>query len=67
MIGDLQWEVSLGRVDIYCSTMTLGSYIEAPRIGYIERSKRVYSYLSNYNKTSIKFSTDMPNYDMYKS
>ena len=39
MIVDLQWEVTLGRIDIYCATMTLGSYREAPRIGHLDRKR----------------------------
>ena len=65
IIGDLQWAVSLGRIDIYCATITLGSYRASPRIGHLEISKRVYYYLRNYKKTSIKFRTDIPNYEMY--
>ena len=45
MIGDMQWAVSMGRIDIYCATMTLGGYRAAPRKGHLERSKRIYSYL----------------------
>ena len=67
MIGDLQWAVLLGWIEIYCDTMTIGSYREAQRIVHLERTNRVYSYLRNYKKTSIKFRTEILNYEMYES
>jgi hypothetical protein len=63
MIGDLQWAVSLGRMDIYCAVVALSPFRAMPRIGHLERAKRVYKFLRNYKKTSIKFRTEMPNYD----
>ena len=54
MIVDLQWEVSLGRMDIYSATLTMSGFCAAPRIGHLEHAKRVYRYIRNYKKTSIK-------------
>ena len=62
MIGDFQWAVSLGRMDIYCATVTLSQFRSAPRIGHLNRAKRIYKFLRNYKKTSIKFRTEMPDY-----
>jgi len=66
MLGDLQWAVSLGRIDIYCATMTLGGFRSAPRVGHLKRAKHVYSFLRNYKKTSVKFQTDMPDYSNFE-
>jgi hypothetical protein len=62
MIGDFQWALSLGRMDIYCATVTLSKFRSAPRIGHLNRAKRIYKFLHNYKKTSIKFRTEMPDY-----
>jgi len=45
MIGDLQWLVSLGRIDIFCATMTLSGFRAMPRIGHLKHAQRVYVYL----------------------
>lgn len=66
MIGTLQWAVSLGRMYILCATMTMSRFHPAPRKGYLERLKRIYSFLRNYKKTAIKFNTEMPDYSKYK-
>jgi hypothetical protein len=58
MIGDLQWEVSLGCIDIFAATLSLSGFCAAPHIGHLERAKRVYCYICNYKKTSIKFRTE---------
>lgn len=66
MVGDMQWAVSLGCIDIYCATMMIGGFRAAPRKGHLDRARRVYVYLRNYKRTSIKFRTDCPNYEKYQ-
>jgi hypothetical protein len=41
IIGSAQWAISLGRLDIQTAVMTLSSFRSAPRIGHLERAKRV--------------------------
>ena len=41
IIGSLQWLISLGRFDIQCATMTLAGFRTLPRIGHLQRAKRV--------------------------
>ena len=65
MIGDLQWAVSLGRIDLYAATLTLSGFRAAPRIGHLERAKRVFRFIRNYKKTSIKFRTDKCDHSAY--
>ena len=67
MIGAMQWAVALGRIDIYCATMTMARFRSAPRQGHLDRLKRVYSYLRNYKKTAIKFNTEVPDYARFKT
>ena len=66
LIGDMQWAVSLGRIDIYAATVALSGFRAQPRIGHLERAKRVYKFLRNYKKTSIKFRTDECDHSGYK-
>jgi hypothetical protein len=39
MIGDLQWAVSLGHLDLYAATLTLRRYHATPCIGHLKPSK----------------------------
>jgi Reverse transcriptase (RNA-dependent DNA polymerase) len=48
MIGCLQWAVSLGRFDIQTFTMTMSRFRAAPRIGHLNRLKRMYGYLKKF-------------------
>jgi hypothetical protein len=53
MIGCLQWEVSLGRFDIQTSTMTMSHFRAAPRIGHLNRLKRMHGYLKKFASAAI--------------
>ena len=66
MIGELQWLVTLGRFDIMCAVNAMSRYRPQPRIGHLDRLKRMYSYLKTYRDTSIKFNTELPDYSMYE-
>ena len=66
MIGEMQWAVALGRIDIIAATVTMARFRPAPRQGHLKRLKRVYCFLRNYKKTAIKFNTEMPDYSNYK-
>ena len=46
MIGQLQWAVTLGRYDILPHVMSISRFRLAPKIGHLERLKRLYGYLS---------------------
>jgi hypothetical protein len=54
MIGCLQWEVSLGRFDIQTATMTMSRFRAAPRIGNLNRLKRIYGYLKKFTGAAIR-------------
>jgi hypothetical protein len=62
LIGAMQWAVSIGRIDITTAVMTLSGYRTAPRIGHLERAKRVYGYLSKMKHAVIRIRTDEPDY-----
>ena len=62
LIGAMQWAVSLGRFDIATAVMTLSGFRVAPRIGHLERAKRVYGYLAQFKHATIRFRTHEPDY-----
>ena len=45
LIGSLQWAISLGRLDITTAVMTLSRFRSIPRMGHLDRAKRVVGYL----------------------
>ena len=65
LMGMLQWTVTLGRMDVMCAVMTMSRYRVAPRIGHLDRVKRMFGYLRTYKKTAIKFRTDKPDYSAF--
>jgi hypothetical protein len=46
MIGALQWMVTIGRFDILTAVTTMSSFRAAPRVGHLERLKKIYGFLS---------------------
>jgi len=62
LIGSTQWAISLGRLDVQTAIMTLSSFRSAPRIGHLERAKRVVRYLARFKHGAIKFRTRLPDY-----
>jgi len=62
LIGALQWAVSIGRIDIMTSVMTLSSFRAAPRRGHMERVKRIYGYLAKMKSAAIRIRTSEPDY-----
>ena len=62
IIGSLQWAISLGRFDIATAVMTLSGFRACPRVGHLERAKRVVSYLSVMKHAMIRFRTDEPDF-----
>ena len=54
MIGAMQWAISIGRFDIATAVMSLSSFCVAPRVGHLERCKRIYAYLSKTRHAAIR-------------
>jgi len=67
LIGSAQWIVQLGRFDISVHIMTLSSFRIAPRIGHLNRIKRVIGYLSRFRSGAIRIRTDKPDLSKYKT
>ena len=63
MVGQLQGAVTLGRYDILAHVMSMSRFRLAPKVGHIERMKRIYGYLSRTKHFDLRFRTDEPNHD----
>ena len=62
LIGTLQWCISLGRFDIATAVMTLSSFRVAPRVGHLDRLKRICGYLCKFRHACIRIRTEEPDY-----
>jgi hypothetical protein len=62
MIGALQWIVTIGRIDINTAVMTMSGFCMAPRVGHLNRLKRIYGYLLMMKHASIRVRTEEPDY-----
>jgi hypothetical protein len=60
LIGELQWAVSLGRFDIAQAVVSMSRFRVGPRVGHIERLKRIYGFLRKYPEGAIRFRTGIP-------
>ena len=55
MIGQLQWAITLGRYDILVQVMSMSRFRLAPKIGHLERMKRLYGYLVKSKHFAIRY------------
>ena len=62
MIGQLQWAITLGRYDILAHVMSISRFRLAPKIGHLERMKRLYRYLAKTKHFAIQYRTKEPDY-----
>ena len=62
LIGALQWVITLGRFDIAVAVMTMSSFRVAPRVGHLDRLKRIVGYLLKMKHGFIRVRTDEPDY-----
>ena len=53
IVGQLIWLSGLGRFDIAVHVMTMSRFSQQPRVGDLERLKRIIGYLSNFPHGSI--------------
>ena len=58
LIGALQWAISLGRFDLGVLVMTMSSFSAAPRVGHLERLKRITGYLLKMPQGGIRVRTE---------
>ena len=62
MIGQLQWAITLGRYDILAQVMSMSRFRLAPKIGHLERMKRLFGYLVKTKHYAIRYRTKETDY-----
>ena len=62
MIGQFQWMITLGRFDTYTATMSMSRWRVAPRVGHLNRLKRMYGYIKKHPDGFIRYRIDEPDY-----
>jgi len=62
LLGTLQWAISIGRLDIATAVMTMSGFRAAPRIGHLDRLRRVCGYLCKMKQGFIRVRTEEPDY-----
>ena len=63
----LQWAITLGRYDILTQVMSMSRFRLVPKIGHLERMKRLYGYLAKTKHYAIRYRTKEPDYSTYQS
>jgi hypothetical protein len=67
LIGQLQWLITLGRFDVMQAVVALSTFRAAPRMGHLERAKRVYGYVDKFQEAAIRVRTGIPDYQKIDS
>ena len=62
LMGSLQWTIQIGRFDVGTAVMTLSRFRAAPRVGHMDRAKRIFGYLRKMRNGMIRIRTDEPDY-----
>ena len=62
LIGSLQWAIQIGRFDVGTAVMTMSRFRAAPRVGHLDRVKRIIGYLSKMRHGVIRIRTEEPDY-----
>ena len=62
LIGQLQWTISWGRMDITTAVMTMSGFRANPRRGHLDRVRRICGYLGKLRDSAIRIRTEEPDY-----
>ena len=62
IVGQLIWLSGLGRFDIAVHVMTMSRFRQQPRIGHLERLKKIVGYLANIPHGALRFRLHEPDY-----
>ena len=66
LIGQLQWLISLGHFDIAVHVMSLSRFRAQPRMGHLDRAKRIVGYLLFLPDGAIRFRIGEPDFSSLK-
>ena len=62
IVGQLIWLSGLRRFDIAVHVMTMSRFRQQPRLGHLERLKKIIGYLANLPHESLRFRLHEPDY-----
>ena len=62
IVGQLIWLSGLGRFDIAVHIMRMSRFRQQPRIGHLERLKKIIGYLAYFRHGSLRFRLHKPDY-----
>ena len=62
IVGQLIWLSGLGRFDIAVHVMTMSRFRQQPRIGHLERLKKIVGYLAHFPHGALRFRLHEPDY-----
>ena len=62
MVGQLHWQVTLGRFDLHAQVVTMLRFRAAHRQGHMDRLKKIYVYAIRTKDYAVRFITDQPDY-----
>ena len=62
IVGQLIWLAGLARFDIAVHVMTMSRFRQQPRIGHLERLKKIVGYLANFPHGALRFRLHEPDY-----
>ena len=65
-IGEIQWSITLGRINIIYDAVFLSRYCPSPCKIHISNIQHLYGYLKKYTSTYIMVNTKMPSCDNFK-
>ena len=65
IIGVSHWLTIWGNFYIFTAIMTFSHFRFKPRNSYLDRMKRIYSYVKNFSCGSIRVRVDMPDYSNF--
>ena len=65
--GTTQWAIALVQIDIMYATVVILQYCPAHVKGHLSKIKHLYGYLNKYTPTSIKFNTETPDKENFKT
>ena len=60
LISQLQWAIAIGRFDISLAIMTMSSFRVMPRVGHLDRLKRIVGYLCKFKHYRTRFRIGEP-------
>ena len=62
LIGSLQWAVTITRFDVGTAVMTMSGFRANPRVGHLERAKRIVGFLMKFKHAALRYRTGCPDY-----